>query len=69
MWITHVGGEFRHGLLEKSLKNTRMNDFEKDGKPPSPKIWCMQGTFAGTLVNVRGCSGKFVICFASQLGR
>ena len=20
MWITHVGGEFHHGLLEKSLK-------------------------------------------------
>ena len=20
MWITHVGGKFRHGLLEKSLK-------------------------------------------------
>ena len=21
MWITHVGGKFRHGLLEKSLKH------------------------------------------------
>ena len=21
MWITHVGGKFRHGLLEKSLNN------------------------------------------------
>ena len=21
MWITHVGGKFRHGLLEKSLKD------------------------------------------------
>ena len=20
MWITHVGGKFRHGLLEKSLR-------------------------------------------------
>ena len=20
MWITHVGGKYRHGLLEKSLK-------------------------------------------------
>ena len=22
MWITHVGGEFRHGLLEKSLNHS-----------------------------------------------
>ena len=22
MWIAHVGGKFRHGLLQKSLKHT-----------------------------------------------
>ena len=32
MWITHAGGKFRHGLLEKSLKYfDACNDFEKDG--------------------------------------
>ena len=25
MWITHVGGKFRHGLLEKSLKKRSQN--------------------------------------------
>ena len=25
MWITHVGGKFHHGLLEKSLKNTTIS--------------------------------------------
>ena len=29
MWITHVGGKFRHGLLEKSLLvyALRANDY------------------------------------------
>ena len=25
MWITHVGGKFRHGLLEKSLSNIKIS--------------------------------------------
>ena len=29
MWITHVGGQFRHGLLEKSL-NFGRNDFQEE---------------------------------------
>ena len=25
MWITHAGGKFRHGLLEKPLTDSRNN--------------------------------------------
>ena len=27
MWITHVGGKFRHGLLEKSLRKSLAASF------------------------------------------
>ena len=39
MWITHVGGKFRHGLLEKSLKQLVRNFFgEAEVKPPKEFI-------------------------------
>ena len=42
MWITHVGGKFRHGLLEKSLNTAVATQiFLSDGGQlrPSPG-WC-----------------------------
>ena len=39
MWITHVGGKFRHGLLEKSLTLTLSVPVpELTGSGPLPKI-------------------------------
>ena len=37
MWITHVGGKFRHGLLEKSLKNPSKNPSRKSAQKIRPK--------------------------------
>ena len=37
MWIAHVGGKFRHGLLEKSLKIPPLISFIKN-YPVSP-LW------------------------------
>ena len=31
MWITHVGGKFRHGLLEKSLTSVKMQEMPHFG--------------------------------------
>ena len=36
MWIAHVGGIFRHGLLEKSLKEGHLTSGKK--KEPKPKL-------------------------------
>ena len=30
MWITHVGGKFRHGLLEKSLMKNHCTNGQGD---------------------------------------
>ena len=38
MWITHVGGKFRHGLLEKSLRCTKISELFRNHPiaPPGP---------------------------------
>ena len=39
MWITHVGGKFRHGLLEQSL-NQKQTVFREGVGMASLASWC-----------------------------
>ena len=56
MWIAHVGGKFRHGLLEKSLTNPGFRNlrFLGEGRFQGPKHGC---DFFACVRNQRAANG------------